>query len=82
MKPLPSAPPGVMLTPEDRDTWQHVLHRFMRRPVPDLGGLSNQSDRLDFSHMRSAMLAYAQVGLTMKERHFLLARWGQDSWKL
>jgi hypothetical protein len=78
MKPLP----GVMLTQEDYDAWQWVLHRFMSRPVPDLGGLSNRSDRLDFSHMRGAMLAYTQVGLTAKERNFMLARWGQDSWKL
>jgi hypothetical protein len=50
MKPLH----GVLLSPEDNDAWQHVLHRFMWRPVPDLGGLSRLSDRRDFTLMRLA----------------------------
>ena len=74
--------PGVMLSQEDYDVWHCVLHRFMYRPVPDLGGISTHSDILDFLHMRAAMLSYTQVGLTAKERNFLLAHWGQDSWKL
>lgn len=60
LKPRPAR--GVMLSQEDYTAWQWVLHRFMQRPVPDLGGLSALSDRRDYLNMYAREYEKARAG--------------------
>jgi hypothetical protein len=82
MKPLPPA----QLTDEDYVIWWIVTRMFWCQPgvgyLVHLEERARNCDRRDADMMYGAMKAYGLVGLRPKERNFLLARWGQDSWKL
>jgi hypothetical protein len=74
--------PTFQLTREDIDIWVFVgLHHPFTNNA-DLERTSFDSDRADFSRMQSALVFYGRFGLSRRERSFVLARWGQDSWEL